>query len=137
MKKSLLVAVFLLPIAWAKLAPSQIQFVTDCSPCNGTLTVNASPSLSLPECLECIDVEKLTAAKALPTPDCWPCDDVQKVAATQALPVPDCWPCDDVHHLAASKLLPAPNRPFRQYFMHVTVQTPVPSSRLLGFRREA
>ena len=59
MKKTLLIAVFLLPIAWAKMASPQILPVPDCWPCaDDSRNTLASAS-----------------AKILPVPDCWPCAD--------------------------------------------------------------
>ena len=82
MKKTLLIAVFLLPIAWAKLASPQILPVPECWPCAD----DASSTLTVTN-------------KILPVPECWPCADDNSrtlaVATPNILPVPECWPCAD------------------------------------------
>ena len=82
MKKTLLIAVFLLPIAWAKLAAPQILPIPECWPCaddaSSTLTVT-NKILPLPECYPCADDNSQTVAaattKILPLPECYPCAD--------------------------------------------------------------
>ena len=79
MKKSLLVALLLLPLAIAKpSAGSQIIPVPDCYPCDpDTVTV-------------------AIASGIIPVPDCYPCDPdtVTVSSASKIIPVPDCYPCD-------------------------------------------
>src|SRR6187399_2519949 len=79
MKKSLLVALLLLPLAIAKpSAGSQIIPVPDCYPCDPDTVTVAS------------------ASKIIPVPDCYPCDPdtVTVASASKIVPVPDCYPCD-------------------------------------------
>ena len=83
MKKSLLIALLLLPLAWAKVSPeSNILPIPDCFPCDDVVIWPVQ-----------------TAQNILPIPDCFPCDDVVIWPATlkaNILPIPDCFPCDDV-----------------------------------------
>ena len=79
MKKSLLVAILLLPLAFAKASSgSQIIPVPECFPCEpGTLTV-------------------ATAARIIPIPECFPCEPGTLTIATAAriIPIPECFPCE-------------------------------------------
>jgi hypothetical protein len=107
MKKTLLIAVFLLPIAWAKVASPQILPLPECFPCADTNSITVTSTnpkiLPLPECFPCADTNNLTVAvaspKILPLPECFPCADTNNVtvaATTQKiLPLPECFPCAD------------------------------------------
>ena len=85
MKKSLLIAILLLPLAFAKgSSGSQFVPIPDCFPCEG-------PDGSL----------RLTAAatRFTPIPDCFPCEGPDGslrliAAAARFTPIPDCFPCE-------------------------------------------
>ena len=79
MKKSLLVAILLLPLAFAKASSgSQIVPLPDCFPCEPDNRNIAS------------------AARIVPLPDCFPCEpDTRNIAsAAHIVPLPDCFPCE-------------------------------------------
>ena len=79
MKKSLLVAILLLPLAFAKASSgSQIVPLPDCFPCEPD--PRKTPS----------------AARIGPLPDCFPCEpDPRKTpSAARIVPLPDCFPCE-------------------------------------------
>ncbi len=79
MKKSLLVAILLLPLAFAKATPgSQIVPLPDCFPCEPDPIIIAR------------------AAGIVPLPDCCPCepDPIIIVRIGRIVPLPDCFPCE-------------------------------------------
>ena len=83
MKKSLMVAILLLPLALAKATSgSQIIPVPECFPCEekgggGGLTI---------------------ATNIIPVPECFPCEEKGGgglTIATNIIPVPECFPCEE------------------------------------------
>lgn len=100
MKKSLLIAILLLPVALAAAAPGTgVLPLPECFPCDDPpQTLAATNVLPLPECFPCDDSSQLlvAATNVLPLPECFPCDDPpQALSATNVLPLPECFPCDD------------------------------------------
>ena len=82
MKKSLLIAILLLPLAFAKASPGpRIVSVPECFHCEandgGNHTI-AAPILPMPRCFPCEEKSGgsyTIAAPILPMPRCFPCED--------------------------------------------------------------
>ncbi len=117
MKKSLLVAILLLPLAFAKASSgSQIVPLPDCYPCEPDTrsTASAARILPLPECFPCEPDSRNTvsAARILPLPECYPCepDSRNTVSAARILPLPECYPCEpdsrDIHATTTKLITP-------------------------------